>query len=482
MESTRRSLRKVVLASSATLALLVALTSVSREASSGATLADEPPTASENYSALVDDLGSADFAVRESAETALTAAATEAEAALRSGADDDDLEIRTRARRLLREVEQARLQETPPGWELSWSLPRKALPNFYNLDPWTASGVLLAEDDRRLKAFDVRSGKPLWDAPVATPLGNAVPAVQAAAEGFVCFTQNHLFEFFDAQTGEKRWTTDLKFTPQQWFVRGDLIVAGDNRRLVAVSTVDGEFVYQIESPKQYAPLGGDGERLVLWSNSERKIAIRRIADATPVAEWSPAQPPNGVVALHGDRIVFLDASRQYVSAHRLSDGLALWTSPLELAHTPHQTYFWTWFDANETYLAGPGLLWSLESGQKLLDRKPPGPRVESLRLVDQLAGPIRAFPVPPTVAEDVVYYPGLNGQIVALNIADRSVRWTWQIGAGQGYRVVLLGDRMIASTDRRIVCLTRRPESHPQSAPQTGPPVIVAEKPERERP
>ncbi|MEK6237353.1 MAG: PQQ-binding-like beta-propeller repeat protein, partial [Planctomycetales bacterium] len=140
---------------------------------------------------------------------------------------------------------------------------------------------------------------------------------------------------------------------------------------------------------------------------------------------------------------------------RMTDGKLIWSKNVFEVGQQGGAVYPHWFTASEGRIFGLGKAWDSSTGKPLWEHPLPGSDLTAVRLIDQLKGVQRTYPVRPTARGDRVYFPTMNGQLRALDCATGRPLWIWRIGPGQAARALAQDEYLIASTLRRVVCLRR---------------------------
>lgn len=412
------------------------------------------PPADAQIDLWVQDLGALDFETREAAEAQLFKTGVAAEAALRAVAESsDDLEVRTRAKRLLVTIANMRWRQTPPGYEYCWSLARDARSTLTPTEPCLAGDVLVYQDGTRYRAIDIAVGRVLWERPLPRASSHPYPSLQSCNEGFVEITGARYLTLIDARTGVERWRTETGGVVAQWTARSDVIVANYSQKLLAMDAVSGQTIYAHKLSGPFSIQHVSDELIVLWSSAEGKIAVHQLVSGERIADWTPEETPAGVIAVDAKRVVQLNAQFRTMTAYD-HEGEQLWTTELPVNERGGR-YVPGWFTSDGRVLAAPGVVWNLGDGSTILSQEMPGVAIRSLRLVDQITRNRRAYPSTPVLNEQMVFFPALNGQLMAFDLASLSQRWIFRFDDSPAVRVNIRDPFLIAATEKMVICLKR---------------------------
>jgi outer membrane protein assembly factor BamB len=321
-----------------------------------------------------------------------------------------------------------------------------------------------------LVAFDLRSGAPRWQARFGkavhgTPVSDGQRVIALASDG--------VLHALDVATGAPVWSEDLAAGLDEWktiasttpALADGVVVATVQKRIVALDAASGKRLWDTSlgveenTHSRVAPLIAGG--LVLATTGRAREGLVAYDLRTGEERWRTTKEiasslASAPVAARGH--VYLVNVQGVVSSLALATGALEWT---------HRLYgggdFIEWYYGP---LATPALadgrlfvptprheLWTLDatSGTTLWRYRSQPSRLR----MSPLSAHTNGFMAQPAVARDIVWLPGADGVLAALDPGDGRTLWRTDLGAPLVSGVVAAGDFLVvASYDGTVRVMT----------------------------
>lgn len=324
-------------------------------------------------------------------------------------------------------------------------------------------------------ALDLRTGRTLWEHRVGFSVRNAA----AVSDGVVVFVSNDgTVHGVDASSGEGRWTYELAQkspTVERTLyasptVADGIAYVGGRQEFLAIEMATGELIWRVEPYDDEGELASHASPAVsghtVLAPFNRFDGMLALDASTGVEAWRST--PELVQAMQGSPVI--DGPFAYVvneltrlTAVDLREGRKAWSMPLESG-----AFEWGVLAASTPVVQGATILVGTQRGRlHAIDKinvfeKWSFDVETSLIRATHYHGEVPAITAAPVVAADVVWLPGQDGWLRALDLATGRQLWATELGVPMSSSPAIAGEVLIvASYDGSVRALRAwRPDSN----------------------